>query len=134
MPDSLSIVGTWRALEYSQILAPGDTLFPLGRNVSGYLVYDTVGHVFFQAVNSDSVAKTSNAEDAIAANRFVRNYAAFFGRYRVDYTVGTVRHQLEMELHPLIGDVEVATPFHRVGDTLWVGDSAKRHWRFVHAK
>ena len=57
--------------------------------------------------------------------------AAFFGTYRVDYTTGTVVHQIEGEIPPNLGNTEIATPFRVRGDSLHLGRDSSVHWVFL---
>jgi hypothetical protein len=96
-------VGAWRLVSYSAVPSSGETIYPMGPNACGCIIYEAGGRMAVQIGNPDRAAFASGdphaATDAEARSAF-RGYLAYFGSYTVDAGRGVVVHHLEMSLDP----------------------------------
>jgi len=98
-----SLVGTWRLVSYEARHQAGDTIFPMGRDLKGYITYTADGHVSVQVMvpgraglASGDISRGTTEEWAEAA----KGYFAYCGTYDVDETRRTVTHHVELSLVP----------------------------------
>lgn len=49
-------VGTWRLVSYSAVTSGGETIYPLGRNARGRIIYDSSGRMSVQLADPDRAA------------------------------------------------------------------------------
>lgn len=94
------LVGTWRLI--SRVVTKGDGTVVrdagLGAAPTGYLIYDSSGHVAAQMMKTDrpAVIDCSLSTAAPSNNsQSVNGYDAYFGTYTVDQANHTVTHHLE---------------------------------------
>ncbi|HWP48864.1 MAG TPA: lipocalin-like domain-containing protein [Candidatus Limnocylindrales bacterium] len=97
------IAGTWRLVSFEEQRADGTPVYPMGREVKGYISYDGRGHMSVQLMRTDLRKFTSNdplaatSEEKIAA---FEGYLAYWGTYTVNEEEGSVTHYLEGSLVP----------------------------------
>ena len=130
------IVGTWQLDSFTFHLQGADRVgYPYGEDVSGVLVYDSVGCMTVMIVgrsrpllNSDDPDFITEAEKAALAEK----YMAYGGRYEIDGEI--IRHHIEVSFVPnWVGTIKKRTftlhndcltletpPTERHGGT-WVG-------------
>jgi hypothetical protein len=94
------LLGTWRLISRVVTLEDGTAVQDagLGKTPTGYLVYDSSGHVAAQLMRADrpmaidcgtsGPAPTDNSQS-------INGYDAYFGTYTIDETNHTVTHHLE---------------------------------------
>jgi len=94
------LVGTWRLI--SRVVTTPDGIVlrdpGLGATPTGYLIYDSSGHVAVQIMKTDrsSVIDCSLSTPAPSNNsQSVNGYDAYFGTYTIDEANHTVTHRLE---------------------------------------
>jgi hypothetical protein len=96
-------VGTWRLASYSAVTSSGETIYPMGPNVRGRIIYDAVGRMAVQ-LGDPGRAPFATGDPDSAADAEVRaafgGYLAYFGTYTLDPGRGIVVHHLEMSLNP----------------------------------
>ncbi len=134
-----SLHGTWRIVSFAQrSLRDSLVHYPLGRAPRGYLVYDNVGHVSFQALRPSAIDSLRTGESRGAPREslyeLLSGYQAYFGTYTVDSILHTVTHHIEGELPLHGGTFEVSTVFRLDGDTLVLGSDSAQAWHFVRVK
>ena len=95
------LVGAWRLVSYELRYADGPTVYPLGREPSGYLVYSADGHMCGAMMSGDRPRfagdnfQKGSAEDQAAT---ARTYVSYCGPYEV---LGEkVVHHVEVSLFP----------------------------------
>ena len=117
-----NLVGTWQMVSRVD-RDVGGNVFPessLGSDPIGYLIYDASGHVAVQLMARQRPAVPCQVTTSAASNNVghIGGYDAFFGRYEVDSTAGTVTHILGRGY--LAGDVgrRLTRRFKLVGDSL----------------
>ena len=100
------IVGSWWMVEAWDMNDPGKPgkSYPWGNPPLGYWVYDSAGNVSVQiSINPPLPAVTDSwwvlSQTAIPQmlDSF-NNYMAYFGTYTVDYTTGTVTHDVTTDV------------------------------------
>jgi hypothetical protein len=98
-----TLVGTWRLVAMESRGPSGDVQYPMGRDVSGQLIYDSAGNVSLHLMRpgrpnfaSGDRARGTDAETRAA---FV-GYLAYFGRYTVDTARRTVTHEITGSTFP----------------------------------
>jgi len=94
------LVGTWRLISRVVTTEDGTVVRDpgLGAAPTGYLMYDSSGHIAVQIMKSDrpSVIDCSISTPAVSNNsRSVNGYDAYFGTYTIDEAHHTVTHHLE---------------------------------------
>lgn len=133
-----AIAGCWQMIEAWDMNDPGKPgkSYPWGNPPLGYWVYDTAGNVSVQiSINPAlpivdaswwTLGKTANDEMLASFN----NYMAYFGTYTVDYTAGTVTHNVTTDVLRQYTGTAQARPFQIVGDELLIGDNQTYLRRF----
>jgi hypothetical protein len=114
-------VGTWRLASYSAVTSSGETIYPMGPNVRGRIIYDAGGRMAVQLGNADRSAFAAGdpgAASAAEVRTAFDGYLAYFGAYTVDAGRGTVVHHLEMSLNPNWIGVDQVRYFDLHGDWL----------------
>ena len=95
-------IGTWRLVS-SEMVSEGHTVYPLGENCQGILVFDAAGKLAAQLMNPDRRQFASNdilqgtPEEIQAA---YQGYVAFYGDYTVDPTAGIMQYKVTGSLYP----------------------------------
>jgi hypothetical protein len=115
------LIGTWALVRYEDTDAAGKVTKRFGEHPKGYFVYDATGHVNIQFASNPPVP-VPNVGDASAREQggAFRDYAAYFGTYRIDIANGTVTHVVEGSLRADYLGTEQVRPFKVVGDVLTI--------------
>jgi hypothetical protein len=137
--DRLSLVGTWRPIEYSVFSRDDHSRsFPLGREFSGYLIYDDTRHVMFEITRTPELHQQDRLGDGPAQTANGRplfeDFAGFYGTYSTDATSHTITHRLEGEVPQRVGTMEVVAPYRLHLDTLIVGNDSGARWIFFRVR
>jgi hypothetical protein len=124
------LIGTWRLVAFEDQPQTGPSVFPLGKDPKGLLIYDATGHMSLQLMTQPH-PKVASGDDAVITpeekQALFDSYIAYFGTYAVDSAKGVVVHQVEGDLYDVyIGRAE-ERPFELDGDRLtlkprWVQD------------
>jgi hypothetical protein len=98
-------VGTWRIvdIETRPVAGGGSPTYPIGRNLTGYIVYGSDGRMHAQIMHGDAVRPPRDAAGEMPIEQQAgafRTYIAFFGGYTVDEQRGTIVHHVEGDLNP----------------------------------
>lgn len=115
------LIGTWALVRYEDTDAAGKVTKAFGEHPIGYFVYDATGHVHIQFAGSPPVP-VPNGSDTSAREQggTLRDYAAYFGTYRIDIANGTVTHVVEGSLRADYLGTEQVRPFKVAGDVLTI--------------
>jgi hypothetical protein len=134
--EALSLIGTWRVVEFGDLDEDGRWVYRFGEHPRGYFVYDGTGHVHIQIMKVPPLprfteanlgaGKPPTADHALAA---YSAYVAYFGTYTVDIEKHIVTHHVEGSLAPDFTDTDQPRPFRLTGDRLEIGDG--KTWRRV---
>ena len=119
------LVGTWRLIsrvvtseDGAPVQDPG-----LGATPTGYLIYDSSGHMSAQIMRLDRPAAidcgTSDASPR-DNSQSVNGYDAYFGKYSIDETNHTVTHHLEGALAAADVGKSLVRHFQVSGDKLTI--------------
>ena len=118
------MVGTWQLVLRVDHDSSGNTIAEpsLGADPVGYLLYDNSGRVAVQMMARHRDSNTCQVTAAASANNLahVGGYDAYFGRYEVDTTAGTVSHILDGSLSPSDVGRRLTRRFRLDGDTLTI--------------
>jgi catechol 1,2-dioxygenase len=118
------IVGTWEVVSRVDRDSAGHiSIEPiLGREPRGYLIYDAAGHVAAQLMSVQRTASACDVRGPTDSNNstYVCAYDAYFGRYEVDASAGTVIHVLDGALSPSDVGRRLTRRFQVAGDTLTI--------------
>ena len=96
-------IGTWILVTSEFRTSAGKVTYPLGEKAVGILIYDTGGRMAAQLMRPDRPKFASGdmrggtPEENKAA---VEGYVAYFGKYEVNGTNGTIIHHVEASLFP----------------------------------
>jgi hypothetical protein len=119
------LVGTWRLVsrvvtleDDTPVQDPG-----LGKTPSGYLIYDSSGHMAAQLMRPDRPNAIDCGMSAPATSensQSINGYDAYFGTYTVDETSHTVTHHLEGALAAADVGKNLVREFQLSGDKLTI--------------
>ena len=128
--SAADFVGTWELMSIEERSETGDwgpSETPLPGKWVGVLMYDNLGNMAVQITSSPRGTETSAKEP-----EFVNGYAAYYGKYEVDTTAGTVIHHRQNHLNPQFGGLSVVRHFSFDGDVLALTLAPQRtlrlHW------
>ena len=118
------LVGTWQLVSRIDRDTAGNVVPEpgLGSDPKGYLIYDATGHVAAQLMKGH---RSSNPCEVTAEARgnnvaAVGGYDAYFGRYDVDWSSGTVTHILDGALAPSDVGRRLSRRFKLEGESLTI--------------
>lgn len=119
------LVGTWRLVSRVVTLEDGTAVQDagLGKTPSGYLIYDSSGHVAAQLMRPDRpmAIDCGTSDPAPRENsQSVNGYDAYFGTYTIDETKHTVTHHLEGALSAADVGKNLVREFQISGDKLTI--------------
>ncbi len=98
------LVGTWKLLSYIEVpIAGDDSLFPMGKNPYGVLMYSSDGYMAVQISKEGrllykSKDKMMATQEEMASS--LQGYIAFCGKYKVDNNNAVVTYHIESSLFP----------------------------------
>lgn len=111
-----SLLGTWRLTSYEARDSEGRVQHPLGKNVSGLLVYDGGGNMSAHVMRNDrpffAAKDPARGTDAELRAAF-EDYGSYFGTYTIDQAKQTVTHHVQDAWYPN-----------------WIGHDQVRHFKF----
>lgn len=96
------LVGHWSLVSF-EAAGGNATEFPLGRDVSGQVVYDAAGHMAVQIMKLGRPSFASGDQGAGTAaevSAALQGYIAYFGTYVVDERARVVTHRIAGSLFP----------------------------------
>lgn len=105
------LIGTWKLEVADRRLENGEVTYPLGREVSGYLMYDSTGHMGVHLMRAGR--QRPEARDVIAGG-----YTAYFGTYEVNEKDGVVIHHMEGNTDPNLVGQDYIRYYELEGDKL----------------
>lgn len=115
------LIGTWKLVRYQDEDKDGNIFFPLGKDATGFIMYNPDGYMSAQlmqqarkAYESGDLHTGTKDEMAEAAH----GYVAYSGRFELDEENSTVYHTMEVSMNPTwLGDTQPRL-FELEGDTL----------------
>jgi hypothetical protein len=119
------LLGTWRLISRVVTLEDGTAVQDpgLGRTPSGYLIYDSSGHMAAQLMRPDRPLAIDCGTSGPAPSensQSVNGYDAYFGTYTIDETSHTVTHHLEGALAAADVGKNLVREFQVSGDKLTI--------------
>ena len=119
------LVGTWRLISRVVTLEDGTAVQDpgLGKTPTGYLIYDSSGHMAVQLMRLDrpTAIDCGTSSPAPSDNsQSVNRYDAYFDRYTIDETSHTVTHHLEGALAAADMGKNLVRGFQVSGDKLTI--------------
>jgi len=119
------LVGTWRLTSRVVTLEDGTVAQDsgLGKTPSGYLIYDSSGHMAAQLMRPDrpmAIDCGASAPPPRENSQSVNGYDAYFGTYTIDETRHTVTHHLEGALAAADVGKNLVREFQLSGDKLTI--------------
>lgn len=115
------LVGAWRVVEFCDIIAPGDTTYPVGTRPIGLFVYDPSGSLTIQAMRTPrraAFAADSVPLSGMAALR--ESYFGYFGTYTITSDSTVVHHVIGGTIPDYVG-TDQRRDYRIRGDTLSIG-------------
>jgi len=98
------LIGTWKLLSYIEVPIDGDdSLFPMGKNPYGILMYSSDGYMAVQVSKEDRQPYKSNDKMMATQEEMLsslQGYIAFCGRYRIDNSSAVVSYDIKSSLFP----------------------------------
>ena len=111
-----SLLGTWRLVLFEARDSKGQFQYPLGKHVSGLLVYDAAGNMSAHVMRDDRPLFAANdpgrGTDAEVRAAF-EGHASYFGTYTIDVATQTIAHHVLGSSYPN-----------------WIGNDQLRHFKF----
>jgi Lipocalin-like domain len=119
------LIGTWRLISRVVTLADGTVVQDpgLGKTPSGYLIYDSSGHIAAQLMRLDrpmAIDCGTPGPGPSDNSQSVNGYDAYFGTYTIDETSHTVTHHLEGALAAADVGKNLVREFQISGDKLTI--------------
>jgi hypothetical protein len=119
------LVGTWRLTSRVVTLEDGTAVQDpgLGKTPTGYLMYDSSGHMAAQLMRPDRPMAIDCGTSGPAPrdnSQSVNGYDAYFGTYKIDETNHTVTHHLEGALAAADVGKNLVREFQLSGDKLTI--------------
>ncbi|GHE34247.1 lipocalin-like domain-containing protein [Sphingobacterium griseoflavum] len=98
------LLGTWKLLSYIEVPIGGDdSLFPMGKNPYGLLMYSPDGFMSVQISREERLPYASNdklqpSQDEMLSS--LQGYIAFCGKFKVDNSSAIVSYMIKSSLFP----------------------------------
>lgn len=115
------LIGTWKLVRYQDEDKDGNIFFPLGKDASGFIMYNPDGYMSAQLMQQGRAAyesgdlHTGTTEEMAQA---AHGYVAYAGKFELDEENSTVYHTMEVSMNPTwLGDTQPRV-FELDGDTL----------------
>ncbi|MCJ1655261.1 lipocalin-like domain-containing protein [Staphylococcus sp. NRL 16/872] len=115
------LIGTWKLVRYQDEDKDGNIFFPLGKDATGFIMYNPDGYMSAQLMQQGRQAYESGdlhtgTKDEMA--EAAHGYVAYSGRFELDEENSTVYHTMEVSMNPTwLGDTQPRL-FELDGDTL----------------
>lgn len=115
------LIGTWKLVRYQDEDKDGNIFFPLGKDATGFIMYNPDGYMSAQLMQQGRKAYESGdlhtgTKDEMA--EAAHGYVAYAGRFELDEENSTVYHTMEVSMNPTwLGDTQPRV-FELEGDTL----------------
>ncbi|KAA2275745.1 lipocalin-like domain-containing protein [Staphylococcus haemolyticus] len=115
------LIGTWKLVRYQDEDKDGNIFFPLGKDATGFIMYNPDGYMSAQLMQQGRKAYESGdlhtgTKDEMA--EAAHGYVAYSGRFELDEENSTVYHTMEVSMNPTwLGDTQPRL-FELEGDTL----------------
>ncbi|WP_210135070.1 lipocalin-like domain-containing protein [Staphylococcus sp. GDX8P80P] len=115
------LIGTWKLVRYQDEDKDGNIFFPLGKDATGFIMYNPDGYMSAQLMQQGRQAYESGdlhtgTQDEMA--EAAHGYVAYAGRFELDEENSTVYHTMEVSMNPTwLGDTQPRL-FELEGDTL----------------
>ena len=98
------LIGSWKLLSYIEVPIEGeDSLFPMGKNPYGILLYSADGYMSVQIAKDERLFFESN-DKLIATpaemSSALAGYIAFAGRFKIDNNNAIVSYMIKTSLFP----------------------------------
>jgi general stress protein 26 len=118
-----SIVGTWKLTSFESRLSNGEIRYPMGRQVSGSLMYDSGGRMSAHIMDG-SRPKFASGDRGAGTDSEVRQafvgYLAYWGTYDVDHRRQVVTHHVAGSSYPNWLGNDQLRPFKLEGNKLTI--------------
>lgn len=115
------LIGTWALVNYQDEDENGNIFYPLGKDATGFIMYNPDGYMSAQLMQQGRSAYASGdlhtgTKDEMA--EAAHGYVAYSGKYELDEENSTVYHTMEVSMNPTcLGDTQPRL-FELEGDTL----------------
>ncbi|MCE5036998.1 lipocalin-like domain-containing protein [Staphylococcus haemolyticus] len=115
------LIGTWKLVRYQDEDKDGNIFFPLGKDATGFIMYNPDGYMSAQLMQQGRKAYESGdlhtgTKDEMA--EAAHGYVAYSGRFELDEENSTVYHTMEVSMNPTwLSDTQPRL-FELEGDTL----------------
>ena len=109
------IFGSWSLVSWESFAKDGSTVFPLGSDALGQLMYTADGHVSAQLVRADLQPFGSDDYREATLTEMTTawpNYFGYFGTYTIDAGNAAITHHIESGWFPNLAGTEQARYFH----------------------
>jgi hypothetical protein len=104
------LIGTWRLVSYLVQREDGSVTYPMGRDVTGIILYTTDGYMSASLMQSGrrllsgGNATSATPEELAAA---AASYFSYCARFAVDEAMQLVTHQIDLALTPnMVGSTQ----------------------------
>lgn len=104
------LIGTWKLVRYQDEDKDGNIFFPLGKDATGFIMYNPDGYMSAQLMQQGRQAYESGdlhtgTQDEMA--EAAHGYVAYSGRFELDEENSTVYHTMEVSMNPTwLGDTQ----------------------------
>jgi hypothetical protein len=105
------LLGTWRLISYFTEGTDGSIVYPMGREVAGFILYAPDSYMSANLMVPGRPPYTAGTALGATQDELAASAAGYFGyaaRYEVDEAARVVRHRIEVALAPnLVGSTQL---------------------------
>lgn len=104
------LIGTWKLVRYQDEDKDGNIFFPLGKDATGFIMYNPDGYMSAQLMQQGRPAYESgdlHTGTTEEMSKAAHGYVAYSGKYELDEDNSTVYHTMEVSMNPTwLGDTQ----------------------------
>lgn len=99
-----NFLGTWKLISTEHRNSSDQVIYPFGQNAVGQLMYDTIGYMSVQLMQSDhprfESSDVSKSPPTELKTTFEGRLITYFGTYEINEPEETIIHQVKYSSHP----------------------------------
>jgi len=125
-PHPNELVGTWRLISIEDFGPNNKITYPMGKNVTGYLMYDFNGNMAQQIMDKARPKVSLKEATRPQLDEIIAGFDAYSGTYSVNYKEGSITYIVECSIYPSLIGNELKRQF-KINDELIIQSSYKNN-------